>query len=418
MNDDTKLQRLFHLLRLSGAAMIVAAGGTFVVQSWDETGDVTRYLALLGLTALLPCVAYLCGIRFREGRSARVLVLTFLTLVPIHAGVLGGFVLSQFGAATTALGPIAQWAAPTRTGAIALVAGAAAVLVPLTWGAFRVLARPHAGLLTAASAGAHALLLVPDRSVQAATLAVIPVLATAGWCTFRIKPETRESKLAVAFLFAPAVVIAARQVLFYDVSSAFWAAILAACAMGLFQLGRRSGDTTVERVAIVPTMLASAALLIDFAPLQQVSPSSICLAYGWTVAMACLVFASCSGRSSGFFIRAAVALNAFTTATTLIAVPGPLPALQAIALGIGLSSFGFVRGHRVALYPGIALAGFGFVVEVSHAIETFEPSGWLALAGSGVVLVALSAWLERRARVVRSADRSAKVSEAAAARLP
>ncbi|MGB5313386.1 MAG: hypothetical protein WBN38_15060, partial [Polyangiales bacterium] len=174
MNNDTKLQQLFHILRLCGAGMIVAAAGTFLVQSWDETADVSRYLALLGTTALLPAVAYVCGVRFQEGRSARVLVLTFLALVPIHAGVLGGFVLSQFGAPTAALGSVPQWVAPSRFAAIALVLGAAAVLGPLMWGAFRVLARPHAGLLSAVSAGAHALLLIPDRSVRAATFAVLP----------------------------------------------------------------------------------------------------------------------------------------------------------------------------------------------------------------------------------------------------
>ena len=94
-----------------------------------------------------------------------------------------------------------------------------------------------------------------------------------------------------------------------------------------------------------------------------------------------------------------------------------MAALQAIAIGIGLLSYGFLRGRWLALYPGIALAGLGFIVEVSHAIETFEPSGWLALAGSGVSLVALTAWLERRARVVRSADATAKLSESAPAPL-
>ncbi|MGB5268839.1 MAG: hypothetical protein WBN30_19765, partial [Polyangiales bacterium] len=120
---ETRLQQTFQALRLSGAAMIVAAAGTFLVQSWDQVGDVPRYLTLLGMTALLPALAYVCGIRMQEGRSARVLMLTLLAIVPVHAGVLGGFVLSQFGTATTSLGPVAQWVAPNRLAAILLVAG-------------------------------------------------------------------------------------------------------------------------------------------------------------------------------------------------------------------------------------------------------------------------------------------------------
>jgi hypothetical protein len=303
MNNETKLQQLFHVLRLCGAAMIVAAAGTFLVQSWDGTGDVARYFALLGATALLPAVAYVCGVRFQESRSARVLVLTFLALVPIHAGVLGGFVLSQFGAPTTALVSVPQWVAPSRLSAIALFAGAAVVLVPLTWGAFRVLARPHAALLTAVNAGSNALLLIPDRSVRAATFAVVPVLAAAAWCAWRTKPATREARLALGFLLAPAAVITARQVLFYDVSSAFWAAILAACAIGLFVMGRKSGDATVERVAFVPTAFAVAAIVFDSSLLRQVPLSTQWLLYGWTTGLACIGFALASQRSKGFFVE-------------------------------------------------------------------------------------------------------------------
>ncbi|MGB9340271.1 MAG: hypothetical protein WCB63_13570, partial [Polyangiales bacterium] len=72
---ETRLQRLFQMLRWCGAAMIIAAAATFLVQSWDQVGDVPRYLTLLGMTALLPALAYVCGIRMQEGKSARVLML-------------------------------------------------------------------------------------------------------------------------------------------------------------------------------------------------------------------------------------------------------------------------------------------------------------------------------------------------------
>ena len=46
----------------------------------------------------------------------------------------------------------------------------------------------------------------------------------------------------------------------------------------------------------------------------------------------------------------------------------------------------------------------GFVLEVVHATDAFEPSGWLALASLGVALVGVTAWLERRARAIRFAE--------------
>jgi len=416
---ETRLQQTFQALRLSGAAMIVAAAGTFLVQNWDQDGDVRRYLTLLGMTALLPALAYVCGIRMQEGRSARVLMLTLLAIIPVHAGVLGGFVLSQFGTATTSLGPVAQWVAPSPLGAILLVAGAALALIPLIWAAFRVLSRPNARLLTAASVASHALLLVPDRSSLAATLTVVPILGLTAFCAARIKPQTLESRLAVASLVAPAVVIASRQLLFYDVSSAFWGAILGTGALALFTLGKKSGEAVIERFAIVPTLLSVATFVDAAGPLwPTLSASSVWLAYGLISSIPLLAFAWSSSRSKAFFVGVAVTLNATTAVTTLLIDPRPWAALQAIAIGLGVSSYGFVTGRRPSLYSGIALAGFGFILEVVHAIEVFQPSGWLALAAFGSALLGLTAWLERRARSVRQAAPAANVSEPASACLP
>ncbi|MFW2390650.1 MAG: hypothetical protein ACN4G0_20115, partial [Polyangiales bacterium] len=396
----------------------IASAGTFLVQSWDQVGDVTRYLTLLAMTALLPALAYLCGIRMKESKSARVLMLTLLALIPIHAGVLGGFVLSQFGQSASTLAPVAQWVAPSRSAALLLVAGSAAVLTPLIWAAFRVLSRPNAKLLTAASVAAHGLLLVPSRSALAASLTVVPILCATVWCAARMKPQTREARFALASLAAPAAVIAARQVLFYDVSSAFWGTVLGVGALGLFYLGKQTEDATVERFAIVPTVLSTAAFTDAAMHWWMASPSSdVWLSYALVTAIPLLAFAWLSARSASFYVRATVLLTAFITVMTLLVDPRPWAALQAIALGIGALSYGFVAGKRFWLYSGIAVAGLGFVVEVAHAIEVFQPSGWLALAGFGAALVGVTAWLERRARSVRDAGGAAKLSRPASAEL-
>ena len=410
MTSDTRLQQLFHVLRMCGAGMIVAAAGTFLVQSWDQTGGVIRYLALLAMTALLPIVAYFFGVRFQEGRSARVMVLAFLALVPIHAGVLGGFVLSQFGAPGASLTPVAQWVAPSPWAAMLLVAAAAAVLLPLSWGAFRVLARRHAGLLTACSAGAHALLLVPNRSALAATLTLLPIFAIAAWCAKRIDPQTREAKLAVGSLVAPGVIIAARQVLFYDASNAFWAAVTGAGAALLFSLGRKLDDKVLERGALVPTLLASGVLVDDLTRQLDVAPVTEVLGYGWLPGVVLLGMALRSQISKRFFVLSAMMVNAVTAAFALMVESLPLAALQMIAVGLGLCSYGFLGQRRAPLLLGIGLTGVGFIAEVAYAIESFEPGGWLALAGFGVVLIALTAWLERRARAVRLASSAANLS--------
>lgn len=402
---ETRLQQLLQGLRWCGAAMIIAAAGTFLVQSWDQVGDVTRYLCLLTMTGALPGLAYVCGIRFRENRSARVLLITLLALIPIHAGVLGGFVFSQFGSIDKAIPHVAQWVAPSPLAAVLLVAGAAVVLIPLMWSAFRVLCREHARTLTGASMVGHGLLLIPDRSALAATLVVAPILGLATWCGLRVKPQTTEAKIAVAWLVAPALLVVARQVLFYEVSMAFWGVVLGACALALFALGERTNDRTLTRFSVFPTLLSVGAFWIPWVERAEIHwalglPIGLSfLVYGLLAAAPILAFAWRSPSSRRFFVATATIVNAILVASVILLDPSPWASFEAIALGLGLVSYGFLTSRRLALYSGVALAAPGFISEIAHAIKVFQPSGWLALAVFGLGLVTLTAWLERRARL-------------------
>jgi hypothetical protein len=191
-------------------------------------------------------------------------------------------------------------------------------------------------------------------------------------------------------------VIATRQVLFYEVSSLLWGSIFAVVAIALLVLGRTTGNATLERVAVVPTLLAVWALIESAREWLGLSLSSIWLLFGLASAIPLLGFACTSPHCRAFFVRAAVLCNAITGTSALMIDPRPWAALQSIVVGLGLLSYGFVARRRGALWGGIGMAAFGFVIEVVHAIEVFQPSGWLALASLGLGVVALTAWLERR----------------------
>ena len=411
MNTDTKLQRLLQLLRGFGGAMMVTAAGTFLVQRWETNGDVTRYLTLLGATGLVPAVAYLCGVRWKEGRSARVLILTFLALLPIHGALLGGFLLSQFGSVDASVGSVAQWVAPSRTSAALLVVAAASVLTPLLWASFRVLARPAATRLFAASGASHALLLVPHRGPAAATFAILAVAGLTWWCARTVKPDTSEARLAVASLIAPGAVILARQILFYDVTSGFWSVVMALCVGAMLGLGRKSGDFTIERAALIPTVLGMATLVDALAP--GITGARLCLGYGWATGAILLLMGWTSEHSKHFFTISAMGINAAMAALTLMFATSPWAALQLLMLGLVFASYGLIRGHRFAVFSGGALGVTGFACQVIYAIQRFEPSAWLGLAMLGISLVGVAAWIERRARTLRPESATVRVSRPA-----
>jgi hypothetical protein len=399
--EETRLQKLFQILRFCGAAMVVASAGTFLVQQWDEVGQVTRYLALLGTTILIPALGYLCGIRFQEGRSARVLMLTLLAMLPIHAGVLGGFMYSQFGPPIGNVAAVARWVADSKVQAFALLAGGAAALIPLTWAAFRTLMRSHATLLAVVSVGLHALVLVPNRTGAWATVAVLAAFGGALWTLARIKPQTREAWFAGTSLLLPGLLLMVRQLAFYEITQVFFGTIAAIGAFAMFLLGRRLEDLAVERFAISP-MVVSAALFAS--PVQtalQLTNANTAMLIGLLIAVVMLAFGWQSERSRRFFVYGAVQLNVAVSLITLLIHGGPWAALQSIALGLGLLSYGFMGKRRVETHSGAAIAATGFIFEIVLAIKEFGWGGWAALAAFGLALVALTAWLERRARAVR-----------------
>jgi hypothetical protein len=403
--EDTRLQKLFQILRGCGATMVVASAGTFLIQQWDEVGHVTRYLALLGMTTLLPGLGYLCGIRFREGRSARVLMLTLLAMLPIHAGVLGGFVYSQFGPPIGDVTAVAQWVAESKLEALALLGGAAAVLLPLMWAAFRTLLRSHAMLLTATSAGLHALVLVPNRTGAWATVAAVAGFGGAMWTIARIKPQTREAWLAGTSLLLPGVLLVVRQLAFYEITQVFFGTIAALGALAMFLLGQKLDDLAVERFAISP-MVVSAALFAS--PMQtalHLTNANTAMLVGVLVTVAMLACGWRSERSRAFFVYGAIQLNVVISLLTLFIHGGAWAALQSIALGLGLLSYGFMTKRRVDTYCGVAIAATGFLFEIALAIREFGLGGWAALAAFGLALVALTAWLERRSRAVTGSSR-------------
>ena len=92
----SRLASVSTMLRSLGAMLVVAATSTFMLQQWSDGSDVTRYLTLLALTALLAGAGFACGLGVRETRGARTFLELVIAAVPVHFAVLGGLLQSQF----------------------------------------------------------------------------------------------------------------------------------------------------------------------------------------------------------------------------------------------------------------------------------------------------------------------------------
>src|SRR6478752_7588394 len=229
-------------LRIAGAALVVAAASTFMLQNWQAGNDLMRYGMLVGQSLLLAAAAYFVGLTVREGRSARTFLALVLATIPVSFAVLGGLVYSRFHLGE--LSPLphyATWIAPSKGAALLAVFGTLIVLVPLSLVSFTALARKEAKALTLAFVGANLLVLVPLR--QPELVSVLSGLALLGLLRIELtrfavsaQLDTLEGKLARVMPFAPPLIMLGRVFHLYHVGPAFIGGVLLIAAAALWQL--------------------------------------------------------------------------------------------------------------------------------------------------------------------------------------
>ncbi|HEY0463723.1 MAG TPA: hypothetical protein VGC79_05920 [Polyangiaceae bacterium] len=227
-------------LRIAGAALVVAAASTFMLQNWQAGDDLMRYAMLVGQSLLLAAAAYFVGLTVREGRSARTFLALVLATIPVSFAVLGGLVYSRFHLGELPTLPhYASWIAPTKAAALLAVLGTLVVLVPLSLVSFTALARKEAKLLTLAFCGANLLVLVPLRQPEVvAALAGVALLGLLRLelTRFAVTPQldTLEGKLARIMPFAPPLIMLGRVFHLYQAGPGFIGGVLLIVAAALW----------------------------------------------------------------------------------------------------------------------------------------------------------------------------------------
>ena len=117
---------LSRLLRVFGAAVLLASVSVFLLQGWQSGNDVNRYLLMLAHTVLLAGTGFASGHWIREMKGARLFLAMALVSVSVNFAILGGLVYSQTQW-DTALGvypDFATWRADAPSTTLAVAAGA------------------------------------------------------------------------------------------------------------------------------------------------------------------------------------------------------------------------------------------------------------------------------------------------------
>ncbi len=408
-------QRLFglpRLLRWIGAAVLVAAASTFMVQNWERGDDVARTFHFLGFTGVLAAAGFFCGLRIGDEKSAR----TFLGLaagaVPVHFTVLGALLYSQFAwlSGYAAYPNYAHFSAPDQAAALFATGVGVVLLIPVCWAAFLAFARPRARALTAAFLVANAALLIPTRHPDAIGLLALALLAvTVSFDRHALRGvqalRTPEGVFTRILMAAPFLILVGRTLNLYDPSSFFLSSLMACLAVVLFLLlpsatGERGLARLLQWLSLVP---AAASWLLVTEALQQ----GLGFGPSWWLPLVCLPIAaiygvlSLSAVGGGAGMRRLAAVFASGGMVLQLVWFPSLPAsFWCLTIAIATTCYGYAAEQRGVFLTGLAAMGFSLLYHVRYAADLYALSPWGSLAVLGIATVLAAALLERHHRAL------------------
>ena len=161
---------LTRILRVIGAVALLASASTFLIQRWEEGGDLQRYFTLLAHPAFVAGLGVFCGTRLRDTKTARTFLAIAAAFVPVLSCILGGLLLSRFAPSVVPQLPsYATWVASSHSAALLALAATVAVAVPVVGFAFLTLTRSGAWPMALTYLLGNAALLIPTRDPELVT---------------------------------------------------------------------------------------------------------------------------------------------------------------------------------------------------------------------------------------------------------
>ncbi len=403
-SSERRFRTLSQVLRGVGAIVLVTAASTFLLQSWQAGSGIQRYLTLLGLTVVVSLAAFVCGLGIRERKGARTLLGLVLAIVPIHFGVLAGLLYSQFSWDTGGgrVPPFAIWTAPSESAALLTVAGALALLVPLSYVSFLALSRSQARRLTGTFLALNLPVLLPVRNADVIGAIVALLVVAVSLFELQVAPRepalrTTEGRYVRALLAAPILLLICRAHL-YDPTSLLYGLVLLSLAWTQFVLSpgiaRRQGQL-IQGASVLPAFLGWSFVVDALTSSSWLREGAWIPLLTLPLAGILIVMSVYSLGSGAAYRRVAAALAIAGSGLHLLAHPGTLAAFLCLAVGIATLAYGYFVQQKLILSAGAAGTLWGLIYELRYALEIYALHRWGSLALLGVVTILIAAVIER-----------------------
>jgi hypothetical protein len=404
------LPELTRVMRWGGGTVLAAAAVAFMCQGVHSLTPMSRHWIMLMICGLLGLLGVVTGTVLKEEKGARAFLGFAAASFPVLASQLGAMFFSLFGRPPAGMPQPLVFTFLTSA-QVALVAGLTlAVAVPVSYLAFRVLARSQAGLLTGVFTAANLLILLPVRESMWVAGIVAAVAGGLYWVdSVRLGKDFRldsfEGRMVRCMLLVPLGVMIGRT-FFYPVGALFCGVMLALPGAYLaFHLGRVAAKESVRKlcrffglIGLGAGWLTSLLPILDSAVLGQWEKAYLIL-----LPMAAVLGAQSlvvSAREGAAYRCAAAAVALLSVVVAHWFEAASVGSLAGIGVAMATVAAGTLAGEKPVFVLGslaaaVSLGNFGL-----QAVQRHAGYAWVALALLGIGVI-FSASLIEKGRALR-----------------
>ncbi len=408
-------------LRVMGALAVATAMGLFLLEGVEVQNDLYRFLTMLGLTAALTTAGLLMSTILKEQRGSRMFIGLGLLSIPVNFTVFGALIYSIVpqDVVTFSYPSYAHWQVTNASEVpLALVAGIA-VLLPVVWLGFTVLARSERLWLSTTLLISSAFLMIPVRQELFSAGIAIASAASIFWLVRRnhnnsLALKTPEGRFALALLFIAPIIIAVRSLFLYEASG-----ILMLTLAGLFyfftrQLISQRNESNFYSATL--TIVASLAALFISVTAADVFAFKWLNQWSVILGSVCVLLLALDINKVSPHRRVANTVSVLmvgiaTAAMVMLALSTSVPGLIAAAAAILVMVC--VYGYLFKKFPVIGLALVGIIAILALNAQNIwlaaSQTGWWGIGAIGAIAIISGSMLDRAGTITetRSPNKSA-----------
>jgi hypothetical protein len=391
---------LTRILRWSGGGVLTVAAVAFMCQGVYSLAPMTRHWIMLSICGLLGLLGMVTGTVLKEEKGARAFLGFAAAAFPVLASQLGAMLFSLFGRSPLGMPQLLVFSLLTSSKVMAVAGLTLAIVVPVSYLAFRILARSQAILLTGAFTLANLCILLPVREGMWVGTIITAVACgiywvDCAWLRRDFRLESFEGRVSRIILTVPVMVMIGRS-FFYALGSTFYGLILGLVGAYLaFHWGRVAQRAGLKKICQLTGMVCLAAGWLTFLlPFLD----SVTLGEGMAVYLILLpmtvmlwalsLVADDPTVATYRSVAAIVVLLSVVLAHWIQAAP--IVSIVGVVVSLAMVTAGTLVGEKPVFVFGLLTAAVGLSNFCLQVVKVHSNYAWvvLALIGIGVMFSA------------------------------